>query len=525
MTKAVANPNRLSVKSSDKSLTKKASLNAVAAVIDFMARLLVEFFLNPILVAGLGKYLYGLWQFLWKTNGYMLAASGRSAQALKWAVANQQSSTDHAEKRQMVGSAVAVWIISLPMMALVAGLLAWFLPRFIDIPAQYLWSARITTLLLCTNATLLSLADVPRAVLQGENLGYKRMGLSTILVFATGLFAALAIYLDLGIVGVAAANTVSTILTGVLFVQVARQQVVWFGIARPTGASIKRFFGLSWWFIIWKFINQLMMAGDVLVLGLFDSVEMVAVYSLTKYVPDAFSRMITTVVFGMAPGLGGVIGAGKLQKALRVRNEIMAFSWLFLTVSGATILVWNRAFLHLWVGGEYDAGALPTLLLIFMLGQLTIIRNDANVIDLTLDVSRKVLIGAASTVLAMGLSILLVGYFDMGITGVCIGFIVGYSILNWVYPAMIGQLLQVGMQTQLRGAIRPLLVTFFLLSGAVVLRSHAHAASWFILIPATGVTALVFLLVAAFVGLSVQQRTQLQQRLQHVLGFDVDNHE
>ena len=55
-----------------------------------------------------------------------------------------------------------------------------------DVPAEFVWPARLATVLLVSNVILLSLADVPRAVLQGENLGYKRMGLSAILVFVTG---------------------------------------------------------------------------------------------------------------------------------------------------------------------------------------------------------------------------------------------------------------------------------------------------------------------------------------------------
>ena len=106
---------------SPQSLTKKASLNAFASAIDYGARVAVEFTLNPLLVAGLGDYLYGLWRVLWRMNGYMLAAGGRSAQALKWAIANQQTSTDYDEKRRFVGNALAVWLLFLPILALVGG--------------------------------------------------------------------------------------------------------------------------------------------------------------------------------------------------------------------------------------------------------------------------------------------------------------------------------------------------------------------------------------------------------------------
>ena len=64
---------------SGESLTKKASLNAIATVIDYVVRIVVELTINPILVSGLGTYGFGLWRILWRTSGYLSAAGGRSA--------------------------------------------------------------------------------------------------------------------------------------------------------------------------------------------------------------------------------------------------------------------------------------------------------------------------------------------------------------------------------------------------------------------------------------------------------------
>src|SRR5687768_11564437 len=81
----------------DTSLTKKASLNAAAAILDYGAQALMGFILQPLLVAGLGDYMYGIWQIFIRQNGYLQAASGRSTQTLKWTLAKLQSSTDDTE--------------------------------------------------------------------------------------------------------------------------------------------------------------------------------------------------------------------------------------------------------------------------------------------------------------------------------------------------------------------------------------------------------------------------------------------
>ena len=95
------------------------------------------------------------------------------------------------------------------------------------------------------------------------------------------------------------------------------------------------------------------MASDVVVLGMLNSVELVTTYSLTKYTPETLTSFVAIVVFGITPGLGGIVGAGNLQKAARVRSEIMLLTWLVVTVVGVVILLWNRTFIRLWVGAEY----------------------------------------------------------------------------------------------------------------------------------------------------------------------------
>ena len=64
---------------------------------------------------------------------------------------------------------------------------------------------------------------------------------------------------------------------------------------------------------------QLMMSSDLVILGMFASVELVTTYSLTKYAPENFIRFVANLVFGSTPGLGRIIGAGDFQKAARVR--------------------------------------------------------------------------------------------------------------------------------------------------------------------------------------------------------------
>ncbi len=509
--------SRLSRLFSDEGLTRKASLNAFAAILDYASRLLAGFVMTPYLVRGLGDQGYGVWQVLDRFMTYLSPATGRPSQALKWTIARHQASNDFEEKRRQVGSAVMVWLSFLPLLVVLGAALAWAAPGLLKIPPSMEWSVRIATMLLVANSLVFSLGDVPRSVVQGENLGYKRLGLSTALVFGSAGLTALALYLEGGIVGVVLADLTHTLLGGVLMLQVARASIPWFGIARPGPGAVRGFLGLSGWFLAWNLVMRLMRATDVVVLGVFGSPELVTMYTLTRYAPETVVFIVATLAQGVTPGLGGIVGSGNKARAQRLRAEIMVFTWLLVAALGATILLWNRSLLQVWVGSRHYLGPLPNLLLMAMVAQFVMIRNDANIIDLTLNLRMKVLVGFLSAALSAAAAAYAVGVLGLGAVGVCLGFIAGRLILSLGYPLIVGRFLGVSLAEQLRACLRPAAVTALVFGLAALGSQRLAIGSWGALAPCVALTLPVATLAAFRLGLGPEQRQQVGKRLRRAL--------
>jgi hypothetical protein len=194
----------------------------------------------------------------------------------------------------------------------------------------------------------------------------------------------------------------------------------------------------------------------------------------------------------------------------------MSLIWLFTIVAGTTVLIWEESFLRLWVKGYYP-GSTAILMIMLMVLQFALIRTDANIIDLTLNLRRKVLLGALSAVLSVGLAWLFLGPMDMGIIGLVLGFIVGRTIQSISYPWMIGRLLGIPLERQLRGIVRPALATGALFAGASALGAAAHAGSWLTLVLYAGVSAGVVAILAFFAGLPAEARQLLWHRFRKVV--------
>src|SRR5438552_8927745 len=220
-------------------LTQRASLNVVASLLDYGAKIAVNFLVIPILVTGLGQSLYGVWEMLGRLVGYLTAGDGRPTQALRLVVATLQTSDDDVAKRRYVGAAFVVRMLFLPLTLAAGTLLVWLVPRITQSPPALHAPVRGAVALLVVGLLFANLASLPESVLRGMNLGYKRMGLQAGLEIVGGALTAGAIAVGLGLAGAAASQIVFAALLGAAFWIVMKKYVPGFGVARPTRADVR----------------------------------------------------------------------------------------------------------------------------------------------------------------------------------------------------------------------------------------------------------------------------------------------
>src|SRR5213592_1016566 len=198
-------------------LTQRASLNAIASLLDYAAKLAVGFVVTPIVVAALGRSLFGTWEMLNRLVTYMSAADGRPTEAIRLMVANRQAVDDATTQRRYVGAALAVWLLFLPVITAAGGLVIWLAPGVTKAAPDLHGTVRVATALLLASFFMTLVAGVPESVLRGMNLGYRRMGLQASLNLVGGLLMIAAVRAGLGLVGLGGTQVVLTFVTGLVF--------------------------------------------------------------------------------------------------------------------------------------------------------------------------------------------------------------------------------------------------------------------------------------------------------------------
>ncbi|HKO98098.1 MAG TPA: hypothetical protein VJU86_13965 [Pyrinomonadaceae bacterium] len=494
-----------------KGLTHKAYLNAFASLLDAVVKGGVMAVVTPMVVAGLGSSQFGVWQILCRLIAYMHAADGRPTQALKWVIANQQVVEDDEVKRRHVGSAMGVWLMFLPLLIAISGLLVWISPYITKVPAEMFTTIRLTCGLLVANFLLIQLVSLPEAVLRGMNLGYKRMGWQAALNVLGGVLTAGALYFGAGIIGLAAGQVILVSLTGVLFLVVVKKYVPWFGVARPAFSEIRSFLKLSVWWFVWTLVSKFLMASDILILGMVASPSDVTTYTLTSFAGTTLLSLVTIVLGAVTPGLGGVIGQKQYARAGEIRIEMMTVSWLLLAAVGSTILLWNRSFIFLWVGPQHYSGFWANFLMVLMIVQLIYIRNDSYIIDLTLQLRDKVLVAIVASVVSIGLSALLIP--RMGIAGMCLGMITGRMALSISYPLIINRSLGGTWKPQLGRTVRPALAMTAMFIICSYLGQMLLVKNWIIWGICSALTFCIVMGLAMIAGIDSQLRASLKKRV------------
>jgi O-antigen/teichoic acid export membrane protein len=491
-------------------LTHRATLNVVGSLLDYGAKLAVGIVVVPILVSGLGRAMYGVWEMLGRLVGYMTAGDGRPTQALRLVVSNLQGNPDDSAKRRYVGGALVVWLLFMPLVVVIGGALVWLAPVITKTAPALAAGVRLTAALLTVSLVFGNLASLPESVLRGMNLGYKRMGLQAGLEVVGGALMAGAIYLGLGMLGAAGAQVAFAILMGLCFWWVVRKYVPWFGVERPTRADLKGLLSLSLWYSAGEAITKLQLASDVLILGMVLSPTAVTAYALTSYAARTAVNLQSLAAGGVIPGIGGVIGERQFEKAVQLRNELLALTWLFATTVGATILLWNRSFLTLWVGGVNYAGPWVNLLIVAIMAQTAFVRSDAYVIDAALQPRMRVMVTAVAATLTVVLATLLTMRF--GTIGLCLGIIAGRLTQSVAYPHLVRRCFGDTSRADLWAIGRPLVVMALLFAAAARFGDRILAHHWIVWAGGVVATAAVVFAVALVTGLPAQARVAVLRR-------------
>jgi O-antigen/teichoic acid export membrane protein len=444
-------------------LKNNAKNNALSGLIFFIVNTLVALVLNPILVNYLGSTYFGIWKSIDHFLGFASIADGKGSQALKWTIANQEASNDLDKKRREVGSALFVWFVFLPVLSGIVSLLIYFSPFLVKgIDESEYNLVRFLVFLLGLNLIITPLFGISESILVGVNKGYIANYVKLFWLIVSSFLMYVVLYSGYSIEELALVTLAITTFRGIHYFFICKHNVSWFNIKKPTKNDLSTFFKFSSWKLIWSFIARFLMSSEIIFLSILVSATSVSQYIFTGYIAIVGITLSAIVSSAITPGLGRLIGNkefGKSREIIKQLRELLLVTSFFIA---AAMLLLNKSFVFLWAGEKLFLGDLNNILIALLMIQLILIRNEAFLIDLSLNIKSKVMIGFVSVILSVVCS--LVGYYYIwnNISSIFIGIFLGRLIMLLLFPYLTNKMIHFQNRKQINFKLLTKIILFFI---------------------------------------------------------------
>ncbi|RYC05808.1 oligosaccharide flippase family protein [Nocardioides zhouii] len=367
-----------------------ARRHAVALHTNFLVLALLGLVVNPIVLGAVGSVAFGIWKTAQQALTFVTLADGRSTQALKWVVASRDGEVQGDELRRDVGATLVVWLLWLPVSLAAAVLLVGLaLPRLVDGADPSLTFG--VGAVLAVGTVVGGVLGIPDAVLRGSNLVHLSAYASTAVAVGVAVASVVAVSLSGGLVALAVTSVVGSVVLGATTWWIAGRRVAWWGAARPHAGEIGRLSRFSGWLLAWATVDRVLVSAELLLLGAVLGPALAASFAITSYatVFAVGAGMLTTGA--MMPSLGGLLARGGDAEAAGLVSLAKSLNAAIIVVAGGAIVLLNEAFVTAWVGAEHYLGDPVNALMVVAMAQVMLLRTDAQILDVSLQVARMVM--------------------------------------------------------------------------------------------------------------------------------------
>jgi len=431
------------MKSSKDNLIHGGKLNAKSGLLLFLINSITAFILNPILVNYFGTYLFGIWKSIDKYLGFASIADGKGSQALKWVVAKHESSKDIEQKQRFVGSAIIVWILFLPILISIISLFIHFSPVLIsNIKPEDRELIVSIVILLGINLVITPLLNISESILVGTNRGYIVNIIKIFTLITIFILSLMVVFFKLELIYLAIVIVATTIFRGILYFIMAKKYVSWFGAKIPRATELKSFFKFSSWKLIWSFVARFLMASEVILLSALTNPSTVSSYIFSAYLVITSISISAVVTSSFNPAIGQMFGAKDYKSCQSVIENLREAIFAFSIFVGSIILLLDHSFVNLWAKEELFIGSYNTLLIILIMIELLLIRNESFIIDVSLDIKNKVLLGLLSTTLTILFATIGYNYIDSSVSTIFISILIARLPLLIIFPLMVNRIMK-----------------------------------------------------------------------------------
>src|SRR5918999_411764 len=328
---------------------------------------------TPIIVAALGTEQFGVWAVIGSTPGFIgLLDLGLGPSLVRFAAEQRGRDAQH-ETSALASNALAIYGALAVVTLLLAFVLAWVLPRVVEISDEYVWAAQVALVIAVGTFVIRFPLGLFNFLLAGQQRydlvnGANVIGATLYFVLAAGILYVF----GGGLVMLAVITLVSTAIRLALPLLWLKRELPDFHLSRRlvTRAQARELMAFSSRNLLIQVASKVVFSTDVIVVGIIFGSVAAAVYGIpAKLFTLAYGVGIasTTLLF---PLLSELEGADERERQERYLLAGVRLGLAVVVAVGLPLVFLPDRFLEAWLPSDFDVSTSAPLLTVLMLSIL-----------------------------------------------------------------------------------------------------------------------------------------------------------
>lgn len=500
----------------------KKSLGIILSYLLIVLDIVVSILFIPLLLKFLGDEEYGLYKLLLSTASYLAVLDFGIGGTITRYVVKFRTEKDERGSQNILGMGFIIYFILSVVILVIAIVVCAIIPNMYasSISSSQMRYAQIIFFILCST-TAVSLFN---HAYNGLTLAYEKYSYSKIinivkLLLRVGLIILLLQFSQSALV-VALVDFSLTLIVLIVNALYARCNLKCkIKLHKWDGKLAKEAFIFTTAILLQSIINQFNSNLDNVVLGIYTTTAIVAVYSIALQIYTMFSSLSTAISTMYLPSISKAVFQGKSDSEITdmvIEPSRLQLVILLLALSG--FILFGENFIFLWVGEQYlDVYWLCLILLgtsIFNLSQNTI----TSVLKAKNILHGKTFILLISTVINAILTFILVPHIGMlgAAIGTGVSMLLGYGVALNIYYHKVAK---VNMFQYYKGTYKGIIVaTILAFCIGVGINYLITITSWFGFVLKALIYTICYCIILLFIGLNAKERNAFTKKLKNKVG-------
>jgi O-antigen/teichoic acid export membrane protein len=481
----------------------------------------VNFFMSPYVVRHLGNTGYGVWTLIISLTGYLGLLDLGVRGAVTRYVAKFHAEATHERASNVASSAMLIFSSAGMIAILVSMLLATFVVGRLQIPPQFLGTARIVLVLIGLNIA----TSLMNGVFGGVLVGLQRFDLTNGIEITNNMLRAATIVIMLklgyGIVALALIQLGFTLALLVASWWLSRHLYPELRISLRSAdrAGVRLIFSFSLFSFLLHVGGSLIYASDNVVIGAFLPVSAVTFYAIG----GNLAQYTRTLVGGISQTMTPLASSTEARKDHKLLEKVVLFSssagTMVVLPVALTMMIRANTFIGIWMGAQYSelSGKVASVLSLTLMLWAAISVTGGSLLGLG---KHRPLVPMmlAEGVCNLALSIFLVR--RMGVVGVAWGTVIPSLISTLVlWPWYIRRALGIHPLTYVMSSwLRPLLAIVPFALGTYAIEHYWGARNLFVFFSQVALVLPLALLGYWLICLDEQQRENYSGEISNSVG-------